>query len=74
MSEWTKKRARQGSRRRLDKIEKSFEELAYNWGDLDQYVIDKVDEIITAIDDLRGIMDESVKEGEYWELYEKDET
>ncbi|MCF8094449.1 MAG: hypothetical protein K9J79_03720 [Desulfobacteraceae bacterium] len=60
MAEWTKKRARQGSVRRLDKIEKSLQELSYNWGDLDQYVVDLVDETIWKSNEIREGMDDSV--------------
>ena len=61
MAEWTKKRARQGSVRRLDKIEKSLQELSYNWGDLDQYVVDLVDEAIGKLNEIREAMDDSVE-------------
>ena len=61
MAEWTKKRARQGSVRRLDKIEKSLQELSYNWGDLDQYVVDLVDEAIGNLNEIREAMDDSVE-------------
>lgn len=64
MANWTKKRARQGSRRRLDRIEGSLLELAYNWGDLDQYVVDLVDAVVNQLNEIRESMDESVQEEE----------
>lgn len=70
MAEWTKKRARQGSVRRLDKIEKSLLELSYNWGDFDQYVVDLVDEAVEKLNELRTAMDESIEMDEEKEDFE----
>jgi len=60
MAEWTKKRARQGGRRRLEKIEKSLQELGYNWGDL----VEMVDEAAEQLNAIREAMDEAVEEDE----------
>jgi hypothetical protein len=70
MAEWTRKRACHHSRRRIAKIKDSLGQVALNWGDLDDIVVEKIEEVAGMLDELDECMDESVIEEEMQKSWE----
>ncbi|MFA5719391.1 MAG: hypothetical protein WC952_16915 [Desulfobulbaceae bacterium] len=60
MMEWTKKRARQYTRLRIETARKSLIAAAGYWGDLDYSVIDAIDQAVAALDEIGQAMDDAV--------------
>jgi len=58
--EWTKKRARQYTRQRVETAKGSLVKAAGYWGDLDYSVIDAIDQAIGALDEIGLAMDDAV--------------
>lgn len=40
------------SKKRLKSARKKMEQLSYNWGDLDFYVVEQIDDVIAKIDEI----------------------
>lgn len=60
--EFTRARARQHCRRTIRRIDDDLLRMAGHWGDLDNGIIMKIDEIRTCFYELGSEMDESVAE------------
>ncbi|MGH1330751.1 MAG: hypothetical protein ACRBBK_07715 [Paracoccaceae bacterium] len=69
---WTEKGTRAKCRRKLKaikrKVSKMAEEIAYDWGDVDQSIVSSCDEMIEAVDlhagEIETYMTERVKEAQ----------
>lgn len=61
MPEWTKKVARQHTRRRLTTVQKSLEECLRHWEDLDQSVVNEIEEAIGVLSDIEDEMTSSIE-------------
>jgi cobalamin biosynthesis protein CobD/CbiB len=61
MAAYTKKVARQHTRRRLATIRKSLSECSRNWEDFDQSVVNEIETVIEATNDIEKEMDESIE-------------
>jgi hypothetical protein len=64
MAELTPRIARANCSRRIAKIDASLVAMAGHWGDLDQTVVDVIEDIRTALYDLRADMDAGVEYAE----------
>ena len=45
------------SKKRLKSARKKMEQLSYNWGDLDFYVVEQIDDVIAKIDEIEKEID-----------------
>ena len=61
MPSWTKKRARQHSERRLDRIRDSLNMVAENWAGMDPEVETCIDDAIGALDEINNAMNRAVE-------------
>lgn len=61
MPEFTVKRARQHTLQRLGKIEKSLSLCSGYWGDLDETITSRIDDVFDVIEELKDDMDAAVE-------------
>jgi len=61
MPSWTKKRARQHSERRLDRIRDSLNSVAENWAGMDPEVETCIEDANGALDDIFDAMNKAVE-------------
>lgn len=45
------------SKKRLKSARKKMEQLSYNWGELDFYVVEQIDDVIAKIDEIEKEID-----------------
>lgn len=53
LKNWTENGALRATNRRVDKVKKLLGEVAYLWGDVDEYVVGRCDTLIKEIEDVR---------------------
>ena len=59
MKRWTPKLTAGRSRRRIKAIEKHLEEIAYDWGDVDNSVVWACDDLVARLGELRETIAEA---------------
>ena len=57
---WTPKLAAARAKRSVDAAERNLQKAAYEWGDVNQYVVDRCDNAIAALDEVREAIDEAL--------------
>lgn len=70
MAEYTRKVARQNTRRRLETIKKSLLVCIRHWEDQDQHIVNLIEDMLNDINELGEEMDASVEEAEELEKEE----
>ena len=58
---WTPARARARCRRRIAKVKTALLDVAYEWGDVDENVVRRADELRAELDDLNKTIDDAVE-------------
>lgn len=59
---WTVKRAAAASKRNIKAARKAFLNIAYQWGDENQYLVNRIDEMLEELDTLENEIAEYVNE------------
>ena len=59
---WTPKRAAAKSRRKIEASRKLLQEVAYQWGDVDNYLVLLVDGLLESLDALKEAINEHLEE------------
>lgn len=58
---WTPRRARARCRLKIEKARRIFEEIAYEWGDVNNGVVIACDDACNGLDELSDMIDEAVQ-------------
>ncbi|KAF5034854.1 hypothetical protein DSECCO2_591700 [anaerobic digester metagenome] len=58
---WTPKRAAAKSRRKIEAMRKLFLDVAYIWGDEDNYIVLLVDKALSSLDEMKEAIAEAAE-------------
>lgn len=62
MKRWTRKLAAARSRTKIDTIERALLAIAYEWGDVDNYIVNECDRLRDELTELRELVAEASEE------------